>query len=230
MKILVPKRFCSPKLLHRLIYWGMKHFVSPEANRLILRHFHIGSEILAFIASNVPGVKIDLPSLYPKDLEAVNDNLFLQHDLNLFNFIIELNAQLRKQGRSLETPPQIDFGRISEKGFDVTLPKPRPWNVIDLETAIELYTPLYQLLLTDADFWRSSHSLQLDETVALYVAKILGSASHLGLVNNRHPLVPLSTLNSAFRLMLHGLGSESLHAVLVQAKRAQRDGRAATFP
>ena len=30
-------------------------FVSPDANYLILRHFNIGTEILAFIRNNVPG-------------------------------------------------------------------------------------------------------------------------------------------------------------------------------
>ena len=55
VKIVIPNRFTSSKLLHRLIYLGLKYFVSPEANFLIVRHFHIGSEILAFIASNVPG-------------------------------------------------------------------------------------------------------------------------------------------------------------------------------
>jgi hypothetical protein len=54
VKTVIPNRFTSSPLLHRLIYWGLKYFVSPEANFVILRHFHIGSEILAFIAANDP--------------------------------------------------------------------------------------------------------------------------------------------------------------------------------
>ena len=34
---------------------------------MILRHFHIGSEILAFVATNVPGVTIPLNPLKPRD-------------------------------------------------------------------------------------------------------------------------------------------------------------------
>jgi hypothetical protein len=38
------------------------------------------------------------------------------------------------------------------------------------------------------------------------------------LVNNRHPMVPLSTRRAGFRLMLHGLSAESLHSFLVECK------------
>ena len=37
----------------------------------------------------------------------------------------------------------------------------------------------------------------------------------------RSQLVPLSTLQAGYRLLLHGLAAESLHAQLVQIKRAQ---------
>jgi hypothetical protein len=93
-------------------------------------------------------------------------------------------------------------------------------NVLDVETAIELFTPLYALFLTDGDFWRASNSLQLDETIGLYVATILGTPEHLLLVNNKHPLVPESTLRAGHRLVLHGLSSEMLHTIL-RAKKTE---------
>ena len=219
IKIVIPKRFTSSKVLHRLIYWGLKYFVSPEANFLIVRHFHIGSEILAFVASNVPGVKTELHHLRPRHLEDLLDDFFLKHDLNLFNFVIQLNSQLRERGAEIEPPAQINFESITDGPFPVR-EFPRRWtNVIDAQTAIEIYTPLYQLFLTDNDFWRASNSLQLDETVALYVARILNESHHLGLLNNKHPMVPLSTLAAGFRLLLHGLAAETLHATLREQKR-----------
>jgi hypothetical protein len=97
---------------------------------------------------------------------------------------------------------------------------PNRWtNFVDLQTAIEVYTPLYQLLLTDSDFWRASTSLQLDETIGLYVAKLLRMPGTPALINNKHPMVPLSTLRAGFRLVLHGLATETQHAILVQCKR-----------
>ena len=61
--------------------------------------------------------------------------------------------------------------------------------------------------------------IEIDETVALYASKIVGDPSYLGLVNNKHPLIPLSTLQAGYRLLLHGLAAECLHAALVQMKR-----------
>jgi hypothetical protein len=90
---------------------------------------------------------------------------------------------------------------------------------MDLQTAIEMFTPTYQLFLTDNDFWRASNSLQLDETIGIYVATIMNSPQHLILLNNKHPLVPMSTLRAGYRLVLHGLSTEMLHALLMDMKR-----------
>ena len=227
-KTLVPRRLTHSRLLHRLIYWGLKYWVSPEANFLILRHFHLGSEILGFIKANAPPFETASQPIRPTRLEDVKDEIFLKHDLNLFNFVIDLNRALRAHGTTLGPPARLELSPVTDGRLPIG-PMPRRWhNFIDLATAIELYTPLYQLFLTDDDFWRASNSLQLDETVAIYVAAILGDAGHLGLVNNRHPLVPLSTLKAGHRLLLHGLAAESLHALLVKHKRAQAAGEGFT--
>jgi hypothetical protein len=221
VKIVIPNRFTSSKLLHRLIFWGLRTFVRPDANYLILRHFHIGSEILQFVATNVPGVEIPLNPLRPRNLADLQDDVFLKHDLNIYNFLIRLNREMKAQGIKLSKQDNPNFDCITDGPFEIDeakLPNGR-LNFLDLESAIEVYTPLYQLFLTDSDFWRACNSLQLDETVALYTAKLLGNASYVGLVNNKHPLVPLSTLQAGYRLLLHGLAAECLHAALVQVKR-----------
>ena len=211
----------SSTVLHRLLEWNMKTFMSPNANLLVMRHFHLGSEILRFIADNTSDVDVPTTPLKPRSLDEIRDHLFLQHDLNLYNFIIRLNQQLREQGIEMRPLERLDFSAInaSEPEFE---PFPARWtNFIDLESALELYTPIYQLFLTDHDFWRASNSLQLDETIALYVAKLTGSTTHLSLVNNHHPLVPLTTLRAGYRLVLHGLSTELLHALLVRLKQSQ---------
>ena len=84
-----------------------------------------------------------------------------------------------------------------------------------------MFTPIYQALLTDSDFWRATNSLQLDETIGLYVATLLDAREHLMLLNNRHPLIPMSTLRAGFRLTLHGLSTEMLHAFLMRLQASQ---------
>ena len=213
-------------LLHKSIHWGLRIFGSPECNTLILRHFHVGTELLAFMKANAgidpATVKtVPLKPLTLKDLEA---NVFLQHDLNIFNFIIELNMALKAAGKEITPPERVDFSMLSdiEPPFE-TFPTGF-LNRIDIQTAVEFYTPLYALMLPRADFMRASHSLQLDEIVGIYIGRILGTDYHMHFVKNGHPLVTLSTLQAGFRLMMHGLDCEAMHGWLRVLKRRQEMG------
>lgn len=217
-KFFFPRILNSSKILHRMLAWGLRRWVSPEANLLIFRHFHCGSEIVEFVAANIDGVETKTVPLKPNDFEDVKDDLFLNHDLNLYNFIINLNREMTEKGIQITEKNDIDLSMISTDGFKM-IDFPKRWtNILDLRSAIEVFTPFYQLFLTKNDFYRASNSLQLDETIGIYSAKILGSPAHLGLLNNKHPLVPQSTYGASYRLVLHGLASEELHAILVQMK------------
>jgi hypothetical protein len=219
----------SSSLLHRILAWSMKTWLSPNANFLIMRHFHLGSQILRFIADNTAHVHVETTPLEPRSLDTIKNHLFVKHDINLYNFVIHLNWQLKQQGVPFTPREPLDFSAIRSE-LPPFEPFPQRWtNFIDLESAIELYTPLYQLLLTDRDFWRATNSLQLDETIALYVARIIGSSAHVALANNRHPLVPLTTLRAGYRLVLHGLSTELLHALLVGEKE-RAEGRTNAAP
>ncbi|CAI9121886.1 DUF6999 family protein [Brytella acorum] len=224
VRTVIPGKLANSPLLHNMIANGMTRFVRPEANLLILRHFHLGAEILTFIADNAtPGFRPDLHAMRPESIDAVRDDLFLKHDLNIYNFIIALNEEMQRRGTALQCKEKPDFSAISDCPPDIALPPQGRINVIDLETAIECYTPLYSLLLTDNDFWRASNSLQLDETIGLYVARIMGNEAIMALANNRHPLLPLPTWTAGYRLLLHGLATETLHAFLRNAKMRDPD-------
>ena len=210
--------------LHRLIHWGLRNFASPDANTLILRHFHIGTELLAFIKANAGPVEVETVPLRPRTLKDLEDNVFLQHDLNIFNFIIQLSASLRAQGRDLTPVEQPDFSMISDEPFELAPLPARRRNFADVQTAIEAYTPLYALMLPRADFVRAAQSLQLDETIAIYIGKILGTDYHMSFVKNGHPMVPLSTLTAGHRLMMHGLDCEAFHGWLRLLKHRQAMG------
>lgn len=210
-----------PVTLHRLIHWGLKTFASPDANYLILRHFNIGTEILGFIRDNVPGAQVRTVALRPRKLEDLKGNVFLQHDLNVYNFIIDLNRHLRETGAELEPPARLNFDAISDEPFAFEPLPSRRRNFVDVQTAIEFYTPVYALFLARRDFVRAANSLQLDETFAIYVARILGSDFHMSLIKNHHPMVPLSPMQAGFRLMMHGYDAEALHGYLRRLKRAQ---------
>ena len=222
-KLFVPSNWAHSIALHRLLAWGLARFVSPEANWLILRHFHLGSQVLAFIGRNSPA-PIETSPLTPRCIADLKDETFLKHDLNLFNFVIRLNTALRERGLVLAKAEPADLSMIEEPGLLLAdMPRGR-LNILDLQSAIELFTPLYQLMLTDNDFWRAANSLQLDETIGIYAATVLAAPEHLILVNNKHPLVPLSTLRAGHRLTIHGLSTEMLHSLLLRFKAAQAMG------
>ena len=156
-----------PKTLHRLIAWGLKRFATPGTNLLILRHFHIGSEILAFIKANAGPVEIESHPLRPQTIADLKENVFLQHDLNIYNFIIELNASLRAQGRDLAPPERLDFSMITDGPFALEDFPDGRMNFVDVQTAIELYTPLYALFLPRNDFGAQEVCRTIVETEVL---------------------------------------------------------------
>ena len=63
-----------------------------------------------------------------------------------------------------------------------------------------------------------------DETIGVYCARLTGLPEHLVMLNNKHPLVPESTLRAGYRLVLHGLSTEMLHGLLLQLKAQQAAG------
>jgi len=225
LRIVIPNNLTSSRFLHATIVWGMKNFLSPDANYLIFRHFHIGSQMLKFLADNSTATDIQSHPLKPRTLDDFLDNTYVQHDLNIYNFIIQVNAQ----GGQFQSVPleQIDFSAIEDCDGQLPIMPSRWHNFLDLQSAIEFYTPLYGVFLSDKDFWRASNSLQLDETIAIYVARLFGDMSIVALVNNRHPSVPISTLEAGYRLMLHGLDAENLYGFIKHMRDQQLNRRRA---
>lgn len=223
VRICIPNVCASSSVLHAVLCWGMSTFVSRDANYLILRHFNMGSEVLAFLNKNLADGTLSAHPLRPKSIRDLRDNFFVQHDLNLYNFVIELNMYLHERGLVMGPIPlkDIDFSPITDFHEEITN-LPDTWhNFLDLQSAIELYTPLFALCLSREDFERASISLQLDETIAIYAAKLFNKGEIMGLVNNKHPLVPLSTIETGIRLMLHGVDAENLYGFIRYVRSLQ---------
>lgn len=219
---IIPNNFTSSRLLHRLVVFSLKTFVTPEGNYVLFRHFHLGTQTLEFLKDNIKGVNVETRPLYPKTLDEFKDDLFIKHDVNLYNFIIELNLELKKKNIPLEAKEQINFNSIQEPDLRVSDFPNGLFNFVDLESAIEIFTPVFQLFLSDRDFWRSTHSLQFDETIGLYFAKLYKLNDRMFLVNNKHPLIPAITVEAARRLLLHGMSTEALHGLLLSMKNGNR--------
>ena len=226
LKIFIPNKFTSSRILHRTIYWGLRTFVRPDANYLILRHFHIGSEILQFVASNVPGVSDPAESAAARETSKdLIDDVFLKHDLNIYNFLIRVNREMKAKGITADASSRISTSTASPTGRSRSTrtacrrPPERARSGDrdrDLHAAVSAVPDRQRFLarLQFAAAGRDRRDLHIEAD---------GRPSYVSLVNNKHPLIPLSTLQAGYRLLLHGLAAECLHATLVQFKRRARE-------
>lgn len=220
LKFVLPKSLSNHRFLHQCISHGLNNFVSPEANFLILRHFHQGTNVIKFLCDNLElDHQLQIP-LYPKDVFELskNENMVVQHDINLYNFVIEANE---KHGGPFTGPKNlknINYDSVTPLDLKIEdMPQGR-FNILDVESAIELIAPYFQLLTTDEEYWRASISLQLDETVGVYLANLLQAPERLFMVNNKHPMVPNNIVEAANRLIKHGLSTEMLYQYLLDQK------------
>jgi hypothetical protein len=221
VKRLLPFQFSNYTLMHRSAAWFLNTFVSPEACYLIVRHICLGSNIVNFLIDNGPDPAIAKSTLYPRSVDNLAKNAFLEHDLVLYNFVLDYSKaqqtnpnwlqQVHKRGLNYDSiqpvPVEVDFSR-------------RRWLGLDLESAIELFKVFYSLCLTSEEFERAVLSLEFDENFGCYFSAVTGNHNWNHVITNRHPLVPESPFGAARRLLLHGIISEYLHRYLELAKAA----------
>jgi hypothetical protein len=90
LKRLPLPQFRAHRLLQRMICWFCRHFVSAEANLLILRHFSTESNILNFLRDNSNAAQVPPLELYPQSIDDLLTCTFVRHDQELFRMFREL--------------------------------------------------------------------------------------------------------------------------------------------
>ncbi|WP_052128548.1 DUF6999 family protein [Neosynechococcus sphagnicola] len=227
LKRLLPFQFHAYQLMHRTAAWFLQTWVSPAACYLIVRHLGIGSNIVNFLIDNGPDSTLEKSQLYPRTVADLAENAFLEHDLILYNFLLDYQAaqqanpdwvgKLQHRGLSYDSIQPLEV-QVAENHTS-------PLRVLDLESAIELFKVFYSLWLTCDEFERAVLSLQLDETIACHVSVVTGDHHWNHLVTNRHPLAPNSPFHAARDLILHGILSEYLHRYLEIRKQQHLQDR-----
>ena len=216
IKRLLPWQFNAYGLMHHSAAFFLDNFVSPEACYLIVRHIGIGSNIINFLIDNGPDPTIEKSQLYPRTVKDLADNVFLEHDLILYNFVYDYHQAEAKNPHWLQKNDEQKLNYASIKPVEVKIDfERRRWlRILDLESAIELFKVFYSLCLTSDEFARAVLSLQFDENFGVYISKITGDRDWNHVITNRHPLSPDSCFAAAKNLMLHGVVTEYLHQYL----------------
>ncbi len=216
IKRLLPFQFSNYGLMHRMAAWFLETFVTPEACFLIVRHICLGSNIVNFLIDNGPDPTIEKSQLYPRTVQDLAENAFLEHDLILYNFVLDYNEAQSANPDWLKQLPKRDlnFASIQPVTVDIDVSRRHWLKVLDLESAIELFKVIYSLCLTSDEFERAVLSLEFDENFGCYFSQITGDYNWNHVITNRHPLAPESPFAAARNLLLHGIITEYLHRYL----------------
>jgi hypothetical protein len=226
VKRLIPFQFTAHRFLQATICWFMDWWVTPEANALILRHFWVESNVINFIIANSREKNTERAALYPRTISELKTMTFLQHDIVLLNALYDLGPTLDEQWPVPRD--ELDFSTMREIVLDYDATKRRWCQVLDFETAHELFKTLFCVLVSAEEYERSINSLNLDQTLGLRVSRILEDPWVATMAVNVMPLYFIGPLNISRRFVMHGLFTEHLHEYLQRARRSAAAGRTLT--
>jgi hypothetical protein len=165
VKRILPFEFSAHNTLDRLGIWFLSRCVSAEGASLLLRHFIVETNVLAFIARNAGLAE---PTLRPTRLEQLDNNAVIVHDLNVYELLSGL------EGRHLF---QLDREEIDYSMLDVPEIDPGSqgrWLKLDLETGLACMNIAFASLTTNLEYQRAVHSLQLDECLLGCLSEMTG--------------------------------------------------------
>lgn len=169
LKRVLPFQFASHGAIDVLCLWFMRRFMSADAAELLVRHFVVETNLLAFIAKNC-GEEIPAPELRPTTLAEIGkENAVIAHDLAVYNLVIDVG----QSGADLAKRVWLDFSMIHVPPLDGERSRKR-WLDLDIETALYLMNIPFCFFTTEAEYERAVNSFQLDESVCAMLAGLTG--------------------------------------------------------
>ena len=205
VKRLLPFQFSNHDLLDRLGIWFLSHFVSEEGGELLLRHFVIETNVLAFIAANTG---LDQPTLRPSTLDDLDDNAVIVHDLNLYQVLSDLG------NRPLPRPERLDYSMLEVGPIETS--QARRLLRVDLETGMCMMNIAFCLLTTATEYRRAVHSLQLDESLLAILSEITDDPVFLAWKPAGYIPIVRTNRDVPRDLFAHAVIHEYIHARLLR--------------
>jgi hypothetical protein len=218
IKRLSPIQFSAHGPLQATICWFCKHFLSPEANRLILRHFTTESNLLNFLVDNT-GPELPPVKLYPRMLGDLMTHTFVDHDQELFRTMRDLGNWDDSQWPKPHSELKWDNWQEMNVTYDTEHKK---WTqMLDFETGHVLFMCLFCLFLTREEYRGAINGFNLDQSIALRIAKMVDDPSIIEMAYNKYPMYLLGPWNLTQRFLMHGFFTEFLNERLERIRRAQ---------
>lgn len=202
-----------------LCLWFVRRFVSNEAAYSLIRHFLIETKLMNFVLQNAQDPALPRIGLEPVRLADMGDRTVIHHDLNIYNFVIDLGRSERACVLRARPHRELDFSGLDVPDID-TEPGRRRYLELDIETALYLMNIPFCLFTTASEYERAVNSFQLDDSLCAYIANLTGDPVFRSWVPNRFSLW-LSTRRDVPRdLYWHATVNELVHARLCRMRDA----------
>lgn len=212
LKRLPLPQFSAHAFLQKQICFYCNYFVTPEANELILRHFATESNILNFLKENSAANDVDPMTLYPKTVDDMLKDTFVQHDQELFRVIRDLGPADRSSWP--REPTELKWSLWRPIDIDDKVRRKRWTQVLDFETAHALFMCLFCFLLTAEEYRDSINGFKLDQSIAIKIGEIIGDTTLAEYAYNKYPLYMVGPWNLGERFLMHGFFTEYMYARL----------------
>ena len=173
LKRLLPFQFAAHDTMDRLCLWFLRRCVSPEAVELLVRHFIVETNLLNVIVANAGPGDIPPVELRPTRLAELGDGAVIEHDLNVYNLVLDLGERERAALLRPRPPAELDLSALEVPPIDPE-PGTRRFLRLDIETALCCMNIPFAWCLTADEYRRAVHSLQLDETLLSCLAELTG--------------------------------------------------------
>jgi hypothetical protein len=222
--------------MDRMCLWFCRRLVSPDAVTLLMRHFIVETNLLAFIARNagVPGVPE--PSLRPGTVSGLGDRAVIEHDLNVYRVLLAVGraggpgCRAAAAGRHLAARlAGLDFSTLAVPHIDPG-PGARRFLRLDIQTALYLMTIPFAACLTPAQYRRAVHSMRLDYSLLTVLASITGDETFLAWRPRLPALRVDSAADAAAMVYDHAVRCELAHARLRELSARQAATATALAP
>ncbi len=166
LKRVLPFRWMPLGTMDFLCVWFLRRCVSPDAVDLLLRHFVIETNLVNFIIRNTP-VGIEPVTLRPESLSELGDQAVVEHDVNVYDVLIALDAV------PLVARDPLDFRQLDIPPLDAERHRRRLVR-LDIQTALCFMNIPFAVALSSDEYRRAVHSMRFDDSFLEILAVITG--------------------------------------------------------
>lgn len=221
LKRLLPWKFTAHKTMDRLCVWFLRRFVSPTAGALLVRHFIIETNLLAFAARNAGLPGVPEVALRPTALRQLGDRAVIEHDINVYDVLTALGVAA--DGRPVRRPDRLDFSMLTVPPIDAE-PRTRRFLRLDIQTALCLMNIPFAACLTPDEYRRAVHSLRLDFSLLGVLADLTGDPTFRSWAPAGVVVRVDSTLDVPRAVYEHAVICEYAHAWLIRLREQASAG------